>query len=212
MRFGLLVALLLGGVCMAEAQEACSSSEFEEACERGRDDAQSDLRSGDTRLFVWGLVDDAVWPIQARLLRERFGLAPLWMGCVIGDSLWAQTEAYNEEVERALEERFGENALRQAWDDAAARVAGRKPLNPDVIRDIEPPRGVSSGLVFVSFFVAPTGEPVELSVERSPDTALDAAALEAAAQLRFAPARDVENGERWGRYFVPVRFRISAED
>lgn len=211
-RLCLLVTLVLGSVTVAHAQGACSQPEVEQDCEEGRAEALADLRSGQAKWFVWGLVDEFVSPVYSRLVRERLGVRVAWMGDIVWPDRYPRTVGYNEVVEAHVAGIHGPGAFGDLWDEAASRFAGRDLLNREVVVDVDPPDGVRPGTVFVSFYIAPTGEPVELVVMRSPDSALDATALEAASRLRFEPAQNMAEGERWGRYTVPVRFKAGAED
>lgn len=212
--FALLFALA-GLANSASAQALCGSDEISaearQQCEDGRSDALQDMENGVPKWHWFGIVDHST-QVADSLLRERYGLHPVFHGDVVLDNEDHYADAYNTLIADRLAPRFGDDFVGRAFSDARALFPGQEVLNSEVLRDVPAPPGVCKQvercIVFVQFHVSPRGEPVDVQIFRSPDAALNEAALAAASRARFRPASDVENGRSWGRYTVPIRFSL----
>lgn len=211
-RFALGLALLVLAK-PASAQQSCESEPLaDEArvhCERGAADAVQHLSDGVPEWHWWGIPDHTT-PVADSLLRERYGLRPVFRGDVVWDHEGHYTDAYNAVVHDRLAARFGSDFITRAYAEVASLFPGLDVLNAGVLRDVEAPPGACVGaeqcLAFVRFEITPAGVPSNLRVVRSSSEALNESALAAAARVRFQPAEDIENGRKLEGYAVPIRF------
>ena len=111
----LLVLLVQPGCFIARANAAA----------RGRAAAERDILEGQLRIRTYGLPSPSAG-LYRELLKEKLGIDVVTVaGCVVNESLVAETDAYNTLMEAEISRRFGPDILQTIDREASERYAAK---------------------------------------------------------------------------------------
>ena len=97
---------------------------------KGALEAAADLQSGKLELKRWGTPAREV-PVFEELLKHHLGVAmSVAAGCVIDPVQEAGWIAYNEVMEREIEQRFGKGAIDRVWNESETVYRERSARQP----------------------------------------------------------------------------------